>query len=108
MKENVIGILLALLLLSLTGCGGGNVMEAEKETEIQNGDRITRKLTEKAVLDAKIELPEGWNGTVESCRVKNVNFNGEELSGKLYPDIQAKEWKKAKVGESDEPEELYY
>lgn len=108
MKKRIYSILFVSLILSLAGCKEENRAETKTEAAVQNGERVTRKLTEKAVLDAVIELPKDWDGTVQSCRVRHVNFNGKGLPEKLYPDIPAEEWKNANVGGSDETEAIYY
>lgn len=90
MAKRIRGVLLLMILLCLSGCGRKE--EADREPALQDNDPVVRKLTEKVTLDARVELPKDWDGTMEICRVRNVFFNGKELMGKLYPEIPAEDW----------------
>ena len=99
MKKRICSMLLLGFMACLVGCGKGKTLEEGEAAMLRDGDRVSRKLTDKVTLDATIELPKDWDGTVETCKVKNVYFNGKELSKRLYPDIPASEWQDPDMAE---------
>ena len=100
---------LSLFLFVLSGCGKSEGPGARSETEplLKNGEQVTREVGEGVTLDAAVEIPENWDGTVDTCRVKNVFFHGRDLAGRLYPEIPKEEWTADYADIGDEEGVLY-
>ena len=93
MKKGI-GMFLAFMVMcmGLAGCKGSSRTESQAGGEFKNGERITKKLTDQVTLDAEIELPESWDGTVETCKVKSDFYDGEEQAPQMFPDIPKEDW----------------
>ena len=82
--------------------------EADEDSQIKNGDKISVQLTDKVALEAVVQLPEAGLEGIELCRVRTVGYEGELAASLLSVETPLEQWEQRKGDGGYAPEIRYH